>query len=89
MRSGVLGRQLKQGQASWRGLPEQDVESQIVRIHRTRCSSLETALWPACWAKGAGRTPALLGHEDLNTTRIYTAPSVHDMTEAVERLGGG
>lgn len=31
---------------------------------------------------------ALLGHENLNTTRIYTAPSVQDLTDAVERVGG-
>ena len=34
------------------------------------------------------RVAALLGHENLNTTRIYTTPSVHDLTEAVERLEG-
>ncbi len=34
------------------------------------------------------RVAALLGHENLNTTRIYTTPSVYDLTEAVERLEG-
>ncbi|RLC77141.1 MAG: integrase [Chloroflexi bacterium] len=32
------------------------------------------------------RVAALLGHENLNTTRIYTAPSLQDLMEAVERL---
>lgn len=31
---------------------------------------------------------ALLGHENLNTTRIYTTPSMQDLTEAVEKVGG-
>ena len=34
------------------------------------------------------RVAALPGPENLNTTRIYTTPSVHDLTEAVERLEG-
>ena len=34
------------------------------------------------------RVAALLGHENLNTTRIYTTPSVPDLTEVVERLEG-
>ena len=33
------------------------------------------------------RVAALLEHENMNTTRIYTTPSLHDLTEAVERLG--
>ena len=28
----------------------------------------------------------LLGHEDLNTTRIYTVPSAKDLANAVESL---
>jgi site-specific recombinase XerD len=34
------------------------------------------------------RVATLLGHENLNTTRIYTTPSMQDLTEAVERVGG-
>jgi integrase/recombinase XerC len=34
------------------------------------------------------RVATLLGHENLNTTRIYTTPSVQDLAEAVERVGG-
>ncbi len=34
------------------------------------------------------RVAALLGHENLNTTCIYTTPPVHDLTKAVERLEG-
>jgi site-specific recombinase XerD len=34
------------------------------------------------------RVAALLGHENLNTTRIYTTPSAQDLAEAVELVGG-
>ena len=33
------------------------------------------------------KVAALLGHEDLNTTRIYTVPSLNDLAGAVERIG--
>lgn len=34
------------------------------------------------------RVAKLLGHENLNTTRLYTTPSLEDLTDAVERVGG-
>ena len=33
------------------------------------------------------RVAALLGHKNLNTTRIYTTPSLSDLQQAVERIG--
>jgi site-specific recombinase XerD len=33
------------------------------------------------------KVAALLGHEDLNTTRIYTVPSLDDLAGAVEKIG--
>jgi integrase/recombinase XerC len=32
------------------------------------------------------KVAALLGHANLNTTRIYTTPSMDDLTQAVERI---
>ena len=36
---------------------------------------------------GLEQVAALLGHEDLNTTRIYTVPSLRDLQKAVESVG--
>lgn len=33
------------------------------------------------------KVAALLGHANLNTTRIYIAPGVEDLQEAVQPLG--
>ena len=37
---------------------------------------------------GLERVAALLGHSNLNTTRIYTTPGERDLEAAVERLAG-
>ncbi len=33
------------------------------------------------------KVAALMGHANLNTTRIYVTPSVDDLAQAVERIG--
>jgi len=35
---------------------------------------------------GLERVAALLGHSNLNTTRIYTTPGARDLEKAVEQL---
>jgi len=35
------------------------------------------------------KVASLLGHDSLDTTRIYLTPSQADLQEAVERLNGG
>jgi len=84
MRSGVLDRQLKQGQVPWRGLPEQDAEPD----REDPSDPLEQPGDGAVAGMLGERGGSGGGHENLNTTRIYTPPSVHDLTEAVERLEG-
>lgn len=38
---------------------------------------------------GLEKVASLLGHANLNTTRVYITPSEHDLELAVERLGDG
>ncbi len=38
---------------------------------------------------GLEKVAALLGHSNLNTTRIYITPNQKDLEQAVERLDGG
>jgi integrase/recombinase XerC len=37
---------------------------------------------------GLERVAALLGHESLDTTKVYLTPSMADLQEAVERVSG-